>query len=132
MACIDVIKTLRTPKAASNGLSGSATPVIVQLGLATMRPGQPRPAHCASISATWSALTSGMSSGTSSTARYGEAFVQTAYPACANCGSISRATSAGSAEKTSFAGNDGSNGCTTISPTTEGGSPGITHLQTSA
>ena len=66
-------------------------------------PGRPlaegRRQLCRSISARWSAFTSGTTSGTSSTMRKALEFDTTAQPAAANFGSNSRATSASSAAK---------------------------------
>ena len=63
-----VIMTLFKPNGRS-GASAIESTTVEQFGFVTMRPFQPREAACTSSSARWSALISGMSSGTSASIR---------------------------------------------------------------
>ena len=71
----------RSPKARCSGASASTSAAVEQFGLARMAPGQPRPSRWRSTSARWSALASGISSGTSASIRWFRVFVTTNAPA---------------------------------------------------
>ena len=95
------------PKRSSSGFSASTRPIALQFGLVTMYPpGRPlaegRRQLCRSISARWSAFTSGTTSGTSGAMRKALEFEMTAQPAAANFGSSSRAMPASTEEKIIF------------------------------
>lgn len=94
-----VIRTAFTPKRSASGASVTARPVVVQLGLGTMKPFQPRRRCCSSTSGACEAFTGGMSSGTSSSYRKALAAEKTGM-SLASRGSSSRATSASTAENT--------------------------------
>jgi hypothetical protein len=70
-----------------------------QFELVTMKPPDCLRQDCISMSLRWSALISGMTSGTCGCMRKADELEMTAQPASANAGSMSRAISASSAAK---------------------------------
>ena len=128
--------TAARPNASCSGFSAQTRWVVVQLGLVTMKPRfHPRRACWMGMSAVWSGLTSGISSGTSGSIRCAAAFEQTAKPAAASSSSTAPALPLGSAEKSSRT-SDGiaaaSVGTTIISATAGGIPPRSSHLHASA
>src|SRR5687767_1480970 len=113
-------KTLSRSNSALMGASASTNPMAEQLALVAINPPDCFRQLCCSISAMWSALTSGMTRGTSSFMRNAEEFEMTAQPAAANLGSNSAATAASSAEKTILVAPAGSAGATIICATSAG------------
>src|SRR6185312_8468853 len=80
----------------------NTSPMAEQLGLVTIKPPFFLYHFCVLMSGTWSPLTSGMMSGTSSAMRKALEFDTTAWPASAKAGSICCAAVASSAAKTSL------------------------------
>src|SRR6266545_2070565 len=79
--------TVSSPKRCSNGASANTRPMAEQFGLVTTNPPDLRRQVWVSISVTWQALTSGMTSGTSVAMRRALELETTAQPASANRGS---------------------------------------------
>ena len=101
---------------------------VEQFGLVRIAPDHPRVARWVSMSATWSLLISGTSSGTSGAIRWLRELLTTTCPALAKASSISPATEASMAEKTSSgAPLPGRASCTTRSASSAGGGTGSFH-----
>jgi len=116
-----------------SGARAITTGVVVQLGLVTSAPVlQPRRRRWTSISPRWSALTSGINSGTSSAMRWDLTLEHTTYPAAASSSSRSVAISPGSAEKISGVSGSASSGRTVRAATSAGGAPVNTQFVASA
>src|SRR5262252_8786869 len=98
-ACIVVTNNDSTPNLSCNGANATTSPIAEQFGLVTIYPPDFLRQHCCSISARWSGLTSGITSGTSCCIRNADELLTTAHPASANLGSSSRAIPASSAAK---------------------------------
>src|SRR5437773_1727679 len=127
IACIVVMTTASTPKRACNGASASAIMIVEQLGLVPLNP---RPGRRASI-ARCPALTSGISSGTSSSIRWDDELLMTGYPAAANCASTGPAMSAGRLESTMSQSSGGCGGRTCSARSADGTFPGRRHTHAS-
>ena len=100
---------------------------VEQLGLVTMRPDHPRAAPCRASSARWSALTSGITSGTTGSMRWLRALLTTTCPARANSASTSPATDASRPENTSFGARPGVTRSTVMSAMRSGRAAGRRH-----
>src|SRR5580658_2459877 len=98
-ACMVTAVTASSVNARCKGASASTSPIAEQLGLVTANPPDLARQDCLSISRMWSALTSGITSGTSACMRRALELETTARPAAANCGSSSRAIEASRAAK---------------------------------
>ena len=98
--------------------------MVEQLGLVTMGPDHPRAAPCSSSRARWSALISGITSGTSGSMRWLRALLTTACPARANSASTSPATEASRPENSSFGARPGVTRSTVMSAMRSGRAAG--------
>src|SRR5687767_6112790 len=123
-ACIVDTITDRTLNCRS-GANAIASTIVEQLGLVTIAPDQHFTRRCSPISARWSALISGMSSGTTGSIRKLRALLTTTCPAFANAASMSPATEASRPENTTFGPRPGTHDWTTRSAA----APGIAVLK---
>src|SRR5215469_10049222 len=119
-ACIVTAITVSSPKRCSNGASASTSPIAEQFGLVTTNPPDFFRHACVSISLTWQALTSGITSGTSVAMRRALELVTTAQPASAKRGSSSAAMLASRAAKMTLGAPSGDAGETVILATLAG------------
>ena len=110
-----------------NGASARASTMVEQLGLVTMQPDHPLAALCSVSKARWSALTSGITSGTTGSMRWLRALLTTTCPARANSASTSPATEASRPENSSRGARPGVTRSTVISAMRSGRAAGRRH-----
>src|ERR1700733_13078224 len=112
--------TASSPKRSCRGANASTRPIAEQLGLVTTNPPDFFRQACPSINLMCSALTSGITRGTSDCMRRALELETTVHPASAKRGSISAAIAASRAAKIIFGEPSGVAGETVISATFAG------------
>ena len=127
-----MVTTARSiPKILCSGAAANAKPIAEQFPFVTIEPDHPRLRRCTSSACMCSALTSAMSSGTSSSMRWVFTFEKTWCPVFASAVSHCSAASAGSAEKQISASTSAAVAWSVIPATLAGISPDQCHGVTS-